>query len=77
MIGLIDATGLDHDSDDEHESLGALQMEGARASDDFTSFSSIVDDVCCGFSDKTHDMVPLSRIRSRTLCRIRIRSRTL
>ena len=57
MIGLIDAVGLDHDSDDDQESLGVLQMEGARASDDFTSFSSIVDDVCGGFSEKTRDMV--------------------
>ena len=51
MIGLIDTTGLDQDSDEDGESLGALQIEGARASDDFFSFSSIVDDV-------VHDMVP-------------------
>ena len=51
MIGLIDTTGLDQDSDEDGESFGALQIESARASDDFFSFSSIVDDV-------VHDMVP-------------------
>jgi hypothetical protein len=50
VIGLIDTTGLDQDSDEDGESLGALQIESAR-SDDFFSFSSIVDDV-------VHDMVP-------------------
>ena len=59
----MDTTGLDQDSDEDGESLGALQIEGARASDDFFSFSSIVDDV-------VHDMVPFVKHKIQDIVQI-------